>query len=432
MDYLLEQNLNLTIMFQLEQEQFIDAFSNINFTQNDAGVHELQIHPGIKVLHNFSAIRTEETFFSAGHKIFVTVFDSGFMKEYFLYLPPFDSYIPKGLTPKQTDLFWKQEENHIHYSDFHIPHIDVVWTVKNGISSLSNAHSCRKSNSSHHLNFCKWPTTVNNPEIKGTALVVGSHQINYFQHFFDNGLPHYAAGSLATGISPQMITVVSTACNPVTIETLEKLGYKSRQNCQSDGKQVSAELLIMCTATRVVHHYFFDWYQELMRIPIAERSKVILLPRGKGSGGRGSRIIQNLHDIVPHLSKIFGSENVIIHDQNSPEKTLSALINKFSTARYIIGPHGGAFYNQFFSGTNTTIVEMLPVKENGYYPEQTGPRSMSFAHLAMYTNTECLHQDFYRYYTISDQINYNINITDFMNWFKFNFRNDTFVVNASS
>ena len=83
-----------------------------------------------------------------------------------------------------------------------------------------------------------------------------------------------------------------------------------------------------------------------------------------------------------------------------------------------MGPHGGAFYNQFFSGPNTNIIEMLPVRKNGLYPDQTGRMGLRFAHLAMYTNSEILHQNFYRYYTLSNTINYNIDIDDFMNWFK--------------
>ncbi|EAX74864.1 hypothetical protein TVAG_567100, partial [Trichomonas vaginalis G3] len=156
-----------------------------NFDLDFEGVANLEISPGVFVLHNYSATRSSRKFNFNNYSIDIVTFDSGFMKEHFVWLPPFKWYLPNGLTKKQIDLFWKQPENHWHFDDSNMWHTGVVWEITNGEMSHCNEDKCKNHNYTHHLNYCEWPKPTSNPQFKGNLFAFGGHLIEIFQHFFD-------------------------------------------------------------------------------------------------------------------------------------------------------------------------------------------------------------------------------------------------------
>ncbi|OHT02457.1 hypothetical protein TRFO_30398 [Tritrichomonas foetus] len=395
-----------------------------NFYQKLSGVHNLEISTGVIVLHNYSGIPSSRIFKFAGHQLNVTTFDSGHVKEHFVWLPPFEWKLPQGLTDLQTQLFWRQPENHWHFDDCKMWSLNVVWEVKNGVSSLCDKQKCQNHNYTHHLNFCEWPTTTETPHHKGNVFVFGDHYIEIFQHFFDNGIPHLAAMSFATGLHPDQVKSVTTACNSITLQVMDKLGFRNRHSCSNMREHVSAENLIMIPSMRVLHPYYYDWYRELMNVssygfdsqnnPI-ERNKIVILPRGvSGGGGGNARIIYNIDEIKSSLEEIHGVGNVLIPDRSL---SLETLFNYYSKVKVILGPHGGAFYNHFFAQKGIEVIEMIPMMSTGMYPLQRyWNREIPFAHLAFLSNVQLMSQKFWRYISMDAPINYYVNVSDFIDW----------------
>lgn len=276
----------------------------INFSLHKEGVKSLPIYHGITVLHNFSATKSYHHVEFAKHKIFVLRFDSGFMKENFVFLPPTQLNPPHGLSEQQIKLFWKQRDYVVSYQDTREWHVSVSWDITNGVSAASDTGKCVKHNSSHHVNFCDWPKQTDKPEIDGIATVNAAHDIYSYQHFFDNGWPHVAVASMSTGIELSKIHIFTEGCGSTIEQINKRLGYASQHNCINAKTTVSAKRLILNPVVRVVHDYYFDYFTELMKLPNVTRNKVILLPRGLGEyGGKSQRIINNLLNLVDPLSK---------------------------------------------------------------------------------------------------------------------------------
>lgn len=421
-----------------------------NFYQNIKGVHYIEISPGVIVPHNFSAIQTQKVIKFANHSINVTTFDSGDVKEHFTWLPPFDWKIPHGLTKHQLDLFFKQPENHWHFNDCKMWNINVIWEVKNGISKLSEHKKCTNHNYTNNLNFCEWPRTLpdnQKPQLKGDVFAFGGHYIEIFQHFFDNGISHMAAMSFALGLDRiPNISLFSAGCGGTCGAIMNKFGFKNVQGCKNVNTEISAENLILIPSMRVLHPYYFEFfrynmdknqlkmtkqekidkYKYLFSVDnvteeeIDQKDKIIILPRGRGSGGN-ARVIYNIDDVEKSLKKIHGQNNVIVY-RKSDSRRINSIDDMrffFSRAKAIVAPHGGACYNHFFSDKGIDFIEMIPMLDNGKYPKQKyWNKLIPFAHLAFLSSVQLHSQRFWRYITMNVDINYNVDIDDFMNWTK--------------
>lgn len=331
---ILEETKGKYINFNLynSDQQAIEAILykmdyKINFNAHKSGVHNLEVYYGVEVPHNFSATKSYHYVENSGHIFYILRFSSGFMNENFLFLPPSGLDRPYGLVPELEYLFWKNKEHIISFSDTREWHVSVSWDIKNGEAQLTNSDNCRKSNSSHHLNFCEWPKQVSNPSIDGAVIVNAGHYIDLYQHFYDNAQPHNAISLLTTGLSPKDVTIYTQACGNLVHQMQDHMGYKSQVTCQGKGVRVSAKRLILAAVVRVCHPWYFDWFTSLMDLPELKRDKIILLPRGGIFGGKGERIIDNLIDLVEPLSKIYGRENIIVFNKDDLFKFSNAWTN---------------------------------------------------------------------------------------------------------
>lgn len=324
-----------------------------NFHQDIEGIHFLEISPGVIIPHNFSGIKTQRVVKFANHSINVTTFDSGNVKEHFVWLPPFDWKVPHGLTKHQLDLFFKQPENHWHFDDCKMWSINVIWEVKNGISKLSeHGNKCTNHNYTNNLNFCEWPKTLSNsqkPKLKGDVLAFGGHYIEIFQHFFDNGISHMAAASFALGLNRiHNISLFSSGCGGTCEGIMSKMGFRDVQGCKNVNTEISAENLILIPTMRVLHPYYFEFFRYNMdkkpsKMTIQEKiekykylfsvdnvteddvdqkDKIIILPRGHGSGGN-ARIIYNIDAVQQSLKEIHGEKNVVVYRKSDSHRIKS-------------------------------------------------------------------------------------------------------------
>lgn len=419
-----------------------------NFNQDIQGVHNLEISPGVIVPHNFSGIQTRKVVKFANHSINVTTFDSGNIKEHFVWLPPFDWKIPHGLTKDQLELFFKQPENHWHFNDCKMWNINVIWEVKNGVSTISNHMKCTNHNYTNNLNFCEWPKTLphgKQPAMKGDVFAFGGHYIEIFQHFFDNGISHMAAMAFALGLERiSNITLFSAGRGSTCQSIMHRIGFKDVRGSQSTGTEISAENLIVIPSMRVLHPYYFEFFrynmdksppkltldekiakyrllfgvENVTEEEIDQKNKVFILPRGKGSGGN-ARIIYNIDDVVNRLKEVHGDKNVVVY-RSGGEHRINSIDDMrffFSRAKAIVAPHGGACYNHFFADKGIDFVEMIPILHTGKYPRQNHwNKLIPFAHLAFLSSVQLHSQRFWRYLSMDADINYNVDVDDFMKW----------------
>ncbi|OHT06190.1 hypothetical protein TRFO_25801 [Tritrichomonas foetus] len=421
-----------------------------NFRQKLEGVHQLEISPGVVVLHNFSAIETHRVEKVGDIELNVTTFDSGFMKEHFIWFPPFEWFLPHGLTPKQIKLFWKQPENHWHFDDCKMWNLNVVWEIENGDMPISQCERCRNHNYTHHVNHCEWPNTTHYPSHRGTVFAMNDHYINISQHFMDNGIPHMATMSIGSGIPPEEAALAIPYTYDIFHDVASSLGFNSLITAYDS---ISAERLIFTPSLRVLHPIYYKWFrlhftnfndghnlseknrndpkktskiklnkEEIEKKKRKEqdmrRTKIVVLPRGVlGGGGGSARIIYNLGDVVKRLRKIHGSDNVVIH--TGYNLSFRSILKLYRETKAILGPHGGAFYNHFFADEGIDVIEMIPMQKSGLYPLQTyWNKLIPFAHLAFHSNVQLMNQTFWRYITTTNKINYKIDVKNFMKWIK--------------
>jgi hypothetical protein len=78
--------------------------------------------------------------------------------------------------------------------------------------------------------------------------------------------------------------------------------------------------------------------------------------------------VLNEDDVVATLSAVAAAHGLTV-DQFDHTKytTIQSLIDYFSTARGLIGPHGGCLTNTVFLGCNSLVVELFPLV-NGVKP----------------------------------------------------------------
>ena len=393
----------------------IDETRSSMLDPNSDSLSRYLISEGAFIYHNGSAPSITKNFDLYGYPVQVTTFFNTGWKEYVLELPPFLWKKPLGLSPKMEALFWKQPENHMHFKDTNKIHRCVIWEIENASKIFKG---CPNYVQTHHLKTCAIPEpySVAKPRYNYGFTLTGG-EISSFQHFFDNGIPVFASSQIATNFSDDIDFYCDNYINIIK-DLFSRMGYNHKQ---SDERGFSAKHLIQNHVNAVVHPLYFEWYRRkanFPEFPKSERTKVILLDRNSKGNNKRERIIENFLELVPHLEKIHGKENVIVFNKRD-YSSLDSLINLFGKAKFILGPHGGAFYNQFFAPKNIDVIELFPIKKSGLYLTQDDfsllPR---FAPLAVWSNTQLLGQKHWRYYYFTNKQVASIDISDFLQWGK--------------
>ena len=118
------------------------------------------------------------------------------------------------------------------------------------------------------------------------------------------------------------------------------------------------------------------------------------------------------NQIFQKIKEVYGDKVILFNPKHS---SFENTINLFQKAKVVISSHGGAMYNAMFSSHDTKIIEIIPINSRGYYPGQVPDGIPTFAHLAIYTNSQLMGQPFYRHYQVtSGSSNMNVDVDSLM------------------
>lgn len=241
-----------------------------------------------------------------------------------------------------------------------------VDVIPNGVMSFKADCSCyfdhAKALQSSSERIYKVPLTV-------AYLVVPNGAT--FYHFMDSVLPKLV--QLESFLSDPSITFLFDLSPQYSIvaKLIARLGIPQNRilnyrQINHLGDAIQANRLILACNTPPLHPYLFQRAQYLLKLPhIQFPSKykprtILYLSRRKSTLGGGRRVM-NESELEQHL-KLFAEANhynfvTFFHNEYTD---LERLLELWSQAAVIIGPHGGAFTNMMFAPKGAVVIEFLP------------------------------------------------------------------------
>jgi hypothetical protein len=337
------------------------------------------------------------------------------LTEVYVDFPPFYWALPLGLDKSDTQRFWAQPENFQHFNDSLAGFSSKVQIFKN--HRLTGSFK-PVVNRSHYRNYngpiCE---PCDDPQIDVMYFMM-SHDTHYFQHFLDNGMPHMTLMELASGFDPSNVTFVMkqwiSGCVPYL---LTRYGFKEihqRHGANGLRNDFCAKTLVLPEIVPVVHPILTQHFIDGLKLNHAVADTIILISRNQSDQSKYERIITNQDDLADQLKSKYGDKFVLFRPVGF---STAESIELFQRAEVVIGSHGGAMYNALWASRGCKVIEILPLLENGAYPDQRHPQSApTFAHLAFHTNSMMNFQRYYRYYARATAINYPIDLQHFMEW----------------
>ena len=190
-------------------------------------------------------------------------------------------------------------------------------------------------------------------------------------HFIDSVLPKLVQLEAFLGdrsfrylldLSPQY-SLVRALLERLGILSDQLLDYRSIKHL---GDGISAERLVLPCNTPPLHPYLWQRAQYLLQLPhivnpsLFPRNTIIYLSRRRGTIG-GGRIVVN-EAVLEEQLKRFASEHGFQYVSffHTDYSDLDSLLQLWSSAAVVIGPHGGAFSNILFAPKGCVVVEFLP------------------------------------------------------------------------
>lgn len=210
---------------------------------------------------------------------------------------------------------------------------------------------------------------------------------------------------------------------PIVKDLLLRLGIHEDQildyrDIRPHGEALSSTRFVMTCNTPPIHPYLFQRAQYLLHLPHLEASNkieqktIIYLSRRKGAINAGRRVV-NEPELERHIRRF--AEEVgyrFVTFFHSDYNSLDELLELWSSAAMVLGPHGGAFANIQFAPKGTYVVEFLP---NGAIFNGPGFKD----HLSTYLHAMALGD---RYYALMSAYSKNddivVNIRDVLNLLK--------------
>jgi hypothetical protein len=307
--------------------------------------------------------------------------------------PPFFWGTPLGLNEETSRLFWEQPENNRHFSDSLAPVFGLVEIFPNAKLTGAIKGDC---NGTHYINYHGGMTEpVTNPEWEA-IMYMGRHEIDFFQHFLDNGVPHISLMQFASGLDPSDVVFVLDGWNTDSIpDLLRRYGFK---DVRSNNRAMTAKKVILPKIVPVLHPLLTQNFVDRLNLNHKVIDKVVLVSRTEADSTKRMRLVNNQGDLEKMLRQKYGDAFVVFHASGYG---IREAIKLFETARLIIGSHGGAMYHALWADRTAKVIELMPLDGNGAYPTQGSLWNMPpFAHLAIYTNSLMNGQPFYRWYEI--------------------------------
>ena len=190
-------------------------------------------------------------------------------------------------------------------------------------------------------------------------------------HFIDSVLPKLVQLEAFLGdasfrylldLSPQY-TLVKALLERLGIHAEQLLDYRSIKHL---GDGISAERLVIPCNTPPLHPYLWQRAQYLLQLPhivnpsLFTKNTILYLSRRKGTIGGGRKVVNEA--VLEGQLKQFAAEHgyryvPFFHtDYNDAD----SLMQLWSSAAAVIGPHGGAFSNILFAQKGCLVIEFLP------------------------------------------------------------------------
>lgn len=267
----------------------------------------------------------------------------------------------------------------------------VVDFIEDGI--LNDDYKCGWK-SDHHIAVKNKESKLDYYYVNGTAVFLIVPDGYSFQHFLDGVLPKIVQiQDLLPDKNVKYIVHLKKRF-PIVRTLLHRIGIKDDQMIMKEtfmphsGRIKAKQLVIPCN-TPPIHPYLWQRAQYLLKLPWLQssfqpkRHLVVYLTRNSGAYNGGRHIMNEdivLNAIRP-IIELKGCELVTFIAKDY--KKLPALLDFFSNAVAIFGPHGGALMNMLFIPRNSIVVEMMPNR-----PEFT--QSGKEVHLIMYKQSQLL------------------------------------------
>jgi capsular polysaccharide biosynthesis protein len=253
--------------------------------------------------------------------------------------------------------------------------------------------------------------------VHDVIMLLMAHDIRDWRHFLNRGVAHISLMEMATGIDPATVTFVVDPWDSEHIPyLLHRYGFKNvMTRTELSTEEFSAARIVLAQAVPIVHPSYFHRFLDRLKFNFSSEGadKVVLVSRAAYDHVEQTRVIANQHDLEMALKERYGGRFEVFKGGTSIHRAISV----FQNAAIVIGSHGEAMYNTLWASRNCRIVEILPVRKDGGYPDQGKPTEPpKFEHLSFYTMSMMNFQRFYRYYSPSRTINYEINVPKFMRW----------------
>ena len=195
------------------------------------------------------------------------------------------------------------------------------------------------------------------------------------------------------------ITVVlESPRDAIILQILQKLDITNIA-WYSSGTVYGADEMYFACNTPALHPELWQKARYLLSKPKDEKTEdIILLKRTAQNSHNGGRMLKNYATVLKRMRAKYGQKLV---EFDSNKHNLNSTANTFSRAKWIVGSHGGALYNQLFAPSGTNVVEYMPVKTNGdLYLRHGG--------LMPYIFSSLLNQKYWRITKISTDGNVNM------------------------
>lgn len=208
-------------------------------------------------------------------------------------------------------------------------------------------------------------------KVSGTVVFLLVPNGATIHHFIDSVLPKLVQLEAFLGdtsfrylldLSPQY-TLVKALLERLGIHPDQLLDYRSIKHL---GDGISAERLVVPCNTPPLHPYLWQRAQYLLQLPhivnpsLFTKNTILYLSRRKGTIGGGRKVVNEA--VLEGQLKQFAAEHgyQYVPFFHTDYNDVDSLMQLWSSAAAVIGPHGGAFSNILFAQKGCLVIEFLP------------------------------------------------------------------------
>lgn len=196
--------------------------------------------------------------------------------------------------------------------------------------------------------------------VHDTVIFAAAPDSRSFQHFIDGVLPKLAL-TLSLFPTAKIFVLEMPAPQSTAMQILLRLVDGVSERIVKD-RQFFCRTLILSCHTPCLHRMPFVLSRKLLRFDVshgAQRNLVLFFDRPPGVALNGGRRLNNPQRLIDTLRRACAHCRVETFDHRR-HTSLDNLQAYLADAIFVVGVHGGAFYNTLILPHNTTVVEIFP------------------------------------------------------------------------